>query len=62
MATVPNPACPPSWFSCDIRLGSLTLHLDEDNWNKAAVAGDEYDRVTQVFSGLAGSPLPLPAA
>ena len=25
---------PYSWFSVDIKLGCLTIHLDEDNWHK----------------------------
>lgn len=28
---------PPSWFSVDIKLGSLTLSLEEDKWIKAVV-------------------------
>lgn len=27
-----------SWFSTDIKLGCLTIHLDEDNWNKCNVS------------------------
>lgn len=29
---------PYSWFSCDIKLGCLTIHLDEDNWHKCVVS------------------------
>lgn len=29
---------PMSWFSTDIKLGCLTIHLDEDNWNKCNVS------------------------
>jgi len=54
LTTVPNPALPNQWFSCNIRVGSLTLHLDEDNWNKGVVTSDEYERVTRVFDSLAG--------
>jgi hypothetical protein len=43
---------PNSWFTCDIRTGSLTLHLDEDNWQKGAVAKEDYDKVTQTFEQL----------
>jgi hypothetical protein len=42
---VQNPAVPNSWFTCDIRVGSLTLHLDEDNWHKAALIKEDYDKV-----------------
>lgn len=52
--TVPNPDLPNSWFTCDIRVGSLTLHLDEENWTKGVVTREEYDRVTKVFENLAG--------
>ena len=51
---MPNPALPNSWFTCDIRVGSLTLHLEEENWNKGMVTYEEYDRVTKVFEDLAG--------
>lgn len=54
LTTVPNPAIPNQWFTCDIRVGSLTLHLDEDNWNKGVVTSEEYDRVARVFDSLAG--------
>ncbi len=54
MTTVPNPALPNSWFTCDIRVGSLTIHLDEDNWNKGLVSFDEYERVSQIFEQLTG--------
>lgn len=29
---------PYSWFSVDIKLGCLTIHLDEDNWHKCQVS------------------------
>jgi len=29
---------PYSWFSVDIKLGCLTVHLDEDNWHKCVVS------------------------
>jgi len=29
---------PMGWFSVDIKLGCLTLHLDEENWNKCTVS------------------------
>jgi len=29
---------PYSWFSIDIKLGCLTIHLDEDNWHKCTVS------------------------
>lgn len=29
---------PPSWFSVDIKIGSLSIHLDEDSWNKCNVS------------------------
>mmetsp|Transcript_11822 Transcript_11822/g.19982 ORF Transcript_11822/g.19982 Transcript_11822/m.19982 type:complete len:893 (-) Transcript_11822:38-2716(-) len=29
---------PPSWFSVDIKLGCLSIHLDEDNWQKCKVS------------------------
>ena len=35
-------------------MGSLTLHLEEENWNKGLVTSEEYDRVTKVFEGMAG--------
>jgi hypothetical protein len=35
-------------------VGSLTLHLEEENWNKGLVTSEEYDRVTKVFEGLVG--------
>jgi hypothetical protein len=54
LTTVPNPALPNSWFTCDIRVGSLTLHLDEDNWTKGVVLQEEYDRVTKIFDSLIG--------
>ena len=58
---MPNPALPNSWFTCDIRVGSLTLHLEEENWNKALVTPEEYDRVTKVFEGLAGKAIIAPS-
>jgi hypothetical protein len=57
---MPNPALPNSWFTCDIRVGSLTLHLEEENWNKALVTPEEYDRVTKIFEGLAGNGIVTP--
>jgi hypothetical protein len=33
----------------------LTLHLDEDNWHKAILAKEDYDRVTQSFEPLIGN-------
>ncbi|CDW87994.1 UNKNOWN [Stylonychia lemnae] len=32
---------PQQWFSCDIKLGSVTIHLDEDNWLKGNVIDNE---------------------
>lgn len=29
---------PPSWFSVDIKIGCLSIHLDDDNWNKCSVS------------------------
>lgn len=29
---------PYSWFSSDIKLGCLSIHLDEDNWSKCTVS------------------------
>jgi hypothetical protein len=29
---------PYSWFAVDIKLGCLTIHLDEDNWSKCNVS------------------------
>ena len=29
---------PYSWFTADIKLGCLTIHLDEDNWHKGVVS------------------------
>lgn len=29
---------PYSWFSVDIKLGCLTIHLDEENWHKCVVS------------------------
>lgn len=29
---------PYSWFSIDIKLGCLSIHLDEDNWFKCEVS------------------------
>jgi hypothetical protein len=29
---------PYSWFSVDIKLGCLTIHLDEDTWQKCTVS------------------------
>ena len=29
---------PFSWFSIDIKLGCLSIHLDEDNWHKCTVS------------------------
>jgi len=54
LTSVPNPSLPNSWFSCNIRVGSITLHLDEENWNKGVVTSEEYDRVTKIFDSLAG--------
>jgi hypothetical protein len=31
-------AIPASWFSIDIKLGCLTIHLDEDAWSKCTVS------------------------
>jgi hypothetical protein len=36
-------------------VGSLTLHLDEDNWNKASLKKEDYDRVNLTFEPLIGS-------
>jgi hypothetical protein len=58
---MPNPALPNSWFTCDIRVGSLTLHIEEESWNKALVTPEEYDRVTKVFEGLAGKGIIAPS-
>ena len=41
--TVTNPAIPHSWFSVDIRVGSLTIHLDEDTWQKGTMMAEEYE-------------------
>ena len=30
---------PSSWFQTDIKLGSLTIHIDPDKWNKT-IAGE----------------------
>jgi hypothetical protein len=46
---------PNSWFSCDVRTGSLALHLDEDNWHKGIIAKEDYDKVTQNFEPLVGN-------
>lgn len=53
--SVQNPAVPNSWFTCDIRTGSLALHLDEENWHKAIIAKEDYDKVTQNFEPLIGN-------
>ena len=53
MQTVANPSIPNSWFTCDIKVGSLTLHLDEDNWLKALMQEDDYNMITQIFDKLA---------
>ena len=29
---------PYSWFSIDIKLGCLSVHLDEDTWQKCVVS------------------------
>ena len=29
---------PQSWFSVDVKLGCLSIHLDEDNWHKCVVS------------------------
>ena len=29
---------PYSWFSTDIKLGALTIHLDDNNWQKCVVS------------------------
>ena len=29
---------PMSWFSIDIKLGCLSIHLDEENWMKCKVS------------------------
>lgn len=29
---------PHSWFTVDIKLGCLTIHMDEDNWSKCQVS------------------------
>lgn len=31
-------AIPASWFSIDIKLGCLSIHLDEDTWSKCTVS------------------------
>lgn len=33
-----NTPIPMSWFSIDIKLGCLQIHLDEENWNKCKVS------------------------
>lgn len=48
--TVANPAIPAQWFKADIRLGSLTLHLDEDSWSKATMSASDYNRIKATFS------------
>ena len=40
---------PYSWFSVDLRLGCLTVHLDEDNWHKC-VASDLATNVQLMMS------------
>ena len=49
---VPNPAIPAQWFKADIRLGSLTLRLDEDNWSKGILSQDDYERIRATFDAL----------
>ncbi len=44
--SVPNPNMPQSWFTCEIRCGSITLHVDEDSWTKGQVTTEEYERVS----------------
>jgi hypothetical protein len=52
LETVTNPAIPASWCSIDIRVGSLTLHLDEDSYLKAYMNQNDYDQMTQKFETL----------
>lgn len=33
----PQTPLPQSWMTCDIRLGSLTLNLEDRSWNKGMV-------------------------
>lgn len=47
-----NPAIPASWFSVDIRVGSLSMHLEEDSWGKGMTSQEEYAHVSQLFSEL----------
>jgi hypothetical protein len=47
---VPNPAIPTQWFKADIRLGSLTIRLDEDTWSKCTMSYSEYKRMKAAFS------------
>jgi hypothetical protein len=54
LQTVSNPAIPNSWFTADIRVGSITLHLEEDTWQKGQIIQDDYDSASQIFENLAG--------
>jgi len=34
---------PGSWMSVDIKLGSLTLHLEDEKWNKGEADSNQVD-------------------
>ena len=39
---VTNPSIPSAWFTVDIKVGSLTVRLDEDSWMKANIDKESY--------------------
>jgi hypothetical protein len=49
METITNPMIPASWCTLDIRVGSLTIHLDEENFLKGAYSVEDYDNMTLKF-------------
>jgi hypothetical protein len=45
---VTNPNIPSAWFTVDIKVGSLTVRLDEDSWMKANIDKESY--LESIFS------------
>lgn len=57
----PESPLPQTWMTCDVKLGCLTMHLEDSNWLKGNV-DDKKSNILRKIGGMVQSTPNVPAA